>query len=70
MFSGIVLIGLLFSPLAGAMAFLVTYEEYQHHGFGQLQLVWRSFQAAAVTALFFAVLGLALGVILPRLFVT
>ncbi len=68
MSDAIILIGLVFCPIAGAMAYLITYEEYQHHGFGRRQLIARSLQAAVVAALFFALAGVALGALLPSIF--
>ncbi len=61
------LIGLLFCPLAGAMAFLITYEEYSHHHLERRVVVGRSLGAALVTTLFFGALSLALAVLLPHL---
>jgi len=66
--SGILIVGLFFAPLAGAMAYLVTYEEYRHHGFDARSLVWRSLQAGVAACLFFACGAIALSVILPRVF--
>jgi len=43
-----VLLGLAFSPIAGAMAFLITYEEYSHHQFARRRLLAMSLEAAAV----------------------
>lgn len=56
------LMGLIFSPIAAAMAFLITYEEYRHHGFGPGELRRRSLQAAGVTLLFFLLVALAAGI--------
>jgi cation transporter-like permease len=64
---GVILIGLVLSPIAGAMAYLITYEEYQHHGFGQRQLVLHSLQAAVVAAYFFVLAAVVLSVLLPRM---
>lgn len=61
------LIGLLFCPLAGAMAFVITYEEYSHHHLERRIVIERSLGAAVVTMLFFGVLSVALAVLLPRL---
>jgi len=41
-------IGLVFAPLAGAMAFLITYEEYSHHGLTKSRILRFSLEAAAV----------------------
>ncbi len=43
------LLGLVFSPFAGAMAFLITYDEYSRHQFERRRLVAMSLEAAAVT---------------------
>ncbi len=44
-----VLLGLFFSPFAGAMAFLITYEEYSHHQFERRRLIAMSLEAAVVS---------------------
>jgi hypothetical protein len=62
-------IGLIFSPLAGAMAFVITYEEYSHHHLQRRVVLGRSLEAALVTTVFFCVLSLALGGLLPHLLV-
>jgi uncharacterized membrane-anchored protein len=64
----IILVGLIFCPVAGAMAYLVTYEEYQHHGLGQRQIVMHALQAAVEAALFFALAAVVIGVLAPGLF--
>jgi ABC-type spermidine/putrescine transport system permease subunit I len=55
------MIGLIFSPLAAAMAYLITYEEYRHHGFGQRELIARSLQMAGFTLVVFLVVAVVLG---------
>jgi hypothetical protein len=55
MLSLLVAIGAIFSPLAAVMAFLITYEEYSHHGLGRQQVLRRSLGAAAATLVFFLV---------------
>lgn len=54
-------IGLVFSPIAAAMAFLITYEEWSHHGLSRGELLKRSGQMAGVALLFFLALSLAAG---------
>ena len=43
-------IGLAFGPLAGLAAFLITYEEYSHHGLSRSKLLGESLAAAAYAA--------------------
>jgi hypothetical protein len=61
----IAVIGFIFSPIAGAMAFLITYQEYSHHHLSQGALLRRSFEAAIVAAGFFALVFLGLSLTLP-----
>ena len=51
-------VGLVFGALGGAMAFLITYEEYSHHHFDRRRLVRESLQAGGFA--FVAILALAL----------
>lgn len=67
MLGAIAVIGLVFSPIAGAMAFAITYEEYRRHHLRQRDLVLRSLEAALVATAFFALLTLGLGVLVPHL---
>jgi hypothetical protein len=48
-------VALVFGVLAGAMAFLVTYEEYSHHHLPRAELLQQSFHMAGATVLFFLV---------------
>lgn len=61
------LIGLIFSPLAGALAFVISYEEYSHHHLRHRIVVQRSIEAAVVATLFFGMLSLLIGWLLPSL---
>lgn len=63
---GLVL-ALLASPIAAAMAFLITYQEYQHHGFERRDLLRRSLRAAGVTFAFFALGALVVAWLLVRM---
>jgi hypothetical protein len=54
-----------FCPLAGLVAFLITYEEYSHHRMRHRAILQRSITTGLVATLFFALLGLGLSVILP-----
>ncbi|MBI4492836.1 MAG: hypothetical protein HY690_08605 [Chloroflexi bacterium] len=54
-------IGLAFSPIAAAMAFLITYEEWSHHQLPRAEVLKRSCQMAGVTLLFFLLVSLAIG---------
>jgi hypothetical protein len=65
--NGAALIGLLFSPLAGLMAFLITYQEYSHHFPDRGAALRRALEAGIVAALFFGALSLGLALLLPYL---
>jgi hypothetical protein len=58
--------GLVFGGLAGAMAFLIVYEEYCHH-FPPREARRHAAQMAGATVLFFLVLSLAIGIALTAL---
>ena len=62
------LIGIIFGPLAAAMAFVITYEEWSHHGLPRPELIKRSLQMAIVTLGFFVVLSVAVGVLMGTMF--
>jgi predicted PurR-regulated permease PerM len=64
---GIIWIGLVFCPIAAAMAFLITYEEDSRHGFARRRVIGRSLASAIVTFALFAVLAIVLGLLLPRI---
>ncbi len=44
-----VLLGLVFTPLAGAMAYLITYGEYSHHQLERRRPIVMSLQAAVAS---------------------
>jgi len=55
------LIGLMFCPIAAAMAFLITYEEYSHHYGDKKKPLRMAFEAAIFTFIVFGVLSLLVG---------
>jgi len=57
-----------FSPLAALMAFLIFYDEYEHHYADKRKASKAAFEAAIFTLVFFLALGLFLGLILPLVF--
>lgn len=59
------MVGLLFAPIAGAMAFVITYEEYRHHHPDRRAAIVQSVEMALVTTVFFVLLALVVGAILP-----
>lgn len=61
------LLGLIFCPIPAAMAFLITYEEYQRHRLSRAVVLRRSCEAAVVTLIFFALLAVALGILVPAM---
>lgn len=56
-----ILIGAIFSPLAGAMAFLITYEEYKHHYIDKKEPIRASLRASAFAFLVFMLISLLIG---------
>lgn len=56
-------LGLIFSPLAGLMAFLITYEEYQHHFSDRRRVMRASLEAGAFTCLVFLLLSAIVGIL-------
>jgi len=61
-------IAVILSLLAAAMAFLITYGEYAHHYPNKRDVLKAALEAAGFTFVFFLVLGLLLGLILPFCF--
>lgn len=60
-------IGLVFSPLASAMAYLITYGEYIHHYPDKRKPARLAIQAALVTFVFFVALSLVVGFLLENI---
>lgn len=61
-------IAAIFSPLAAAMAYIITYQEYKHHYPDKRQAVRAALGAAVFTLIIFLILGLLTGIILPHYF--
>ncbi|NMB56575.1 hypothetical protein GYA19_01390 [Candidatus Beckwithbacteria bacterium] len=59
-----VIIGLIFSPLAAIMAFIITYQEYSHHFSDKKEPLKLSSQAALMTLIFFLILCLIIGLLI------
>lgn len=53
--------------IAGAMAYFIHYNEYQHHLKGN-RPIKESFKSAIVSFIFFFVLSILVGIIMYRLF--
>jgi len=60
-------IALVFSPLASAMAYLITYAEYSHHYPDKRQPVKMALQAALVTLMFFIIVSFVAGFFLENI---
>jgi len=61
----IMIVWIIFSPIAALMAYLITYAEYSHHYPDRGPVIREAVRAAIVTFLFFLVLGIAVSFILP-----
>jgi len=64
----LLVVGVVFGPIAAAMAFAITYEEWSHHGLSPPELIKRSLHMALVTLAFFVVLSVAVGVLMSFAF--
>jgi len=53
-----ILIGLMLSPIAAVMAFLITYEEYSHHYTDKKKSLKVALGAAIFTLIIFGILSL------------
>lgn len=60
-----ILIGIGLGLVAGIMAYLITYEEYQHHFKGKRVHI-ESIKSAFVTFIFFIVLSVAIGYVMSH----
>lgn len=63
-FSLVLLIGLVFSPIAGLMAFLITYHEYRRHYADKQQPLKIALEAALFTFAFFMIVSVIVGIAL------
>jgi hypothetical protein len=59
-------LGLIFSPLAGLMAFVITYEEYQHHYPDRRRVMRASAEAGVTTFVVFLLLSLIVGMLVAK----
>ena len=62
------LIGLVLSPFAGIMAFLITYHEYQRHYADKHQPFRIALEAALFTFVFFMIVSAVIGIALNRIY--
>jgi len=67
-FTLVLLIGLFFSPIAGLMAFLITYHEYQRHYADKQQPLRIALEAAFFTFVFFMIVSAVMGLFLTRIY--
>jgi len=67
-FSLVLLIGLVFSPIAGLMAFLITYHEYQRHYTDKQRPLRIALEAAVFTFAFFMIVSAVIGLILNKVY--
>ena len=68
MFILVLLIGLVFSPIAGIMSFLITYKEYEHHYPGKKEPLRLALEAAIITFAFFMIISAVIGLFLTRIY--
>jgi len=61
-----IFIGLVFSPLAALMAFLMTYNEYSHHYSDNKIPLKRSIEAGVFTFIVFMIISALIGWFLSR----
>ena len=67
-FTLVLLIGLFFSPIAGLMAFLITYHEYQRHYADKQQPLRIALEAALFTFAFFMIVSVVIGLTVNRIY--
>jgi len=63
-------IGAIFSPLAALAAFLIAYNEYEHHYPNKRQAFKAAIGTGIFTFIFFFILVLILAIVLPSLYST
>ena len=64
MFILVLLIGLVFSPIAGVMAFLITYKEYEHHYPSKKEPLRLALEAGIVTFALFMIIAILAGILI------
>ena len=65
-FEIVLLIGLIYTVLASLAAYLIAYNEYAHHFAVRREAMKHAFEVALVAFLFFAVVTVALGLLLSE----
>ena len=60
-------LGLILGPLAGLMAFAITYEEYQHHFPNRRRVMRVSLEAGAIAFLVFLLVSIVGGILAAQL---
>ena len=63
---GVTMVGAAFGPIAAAIAFLITYEEYRKHSPVRSWAFKLAIQAALVTLVVFIVLAAGIGLFLEK----
>ena len=66
MFMVFLIIGLIFSPIAALMAFLIIYEEYSRHNLDKKQKLKIAIQTGLFTLVAFIILALGIGFFLSH----
>ena len=59
-------IGVLFSPFAALVAFLIFYDEYSHHYSGRKEPLKIAFEAAVFTFMVWIILAVIVGLLLNQ----
>ena len=66
MFMVFLIIGLIFSPIAAVMAFLIIYEQYSHHNLTKKQQFKIAMQTGLLALVAFIILALGIGFFLSH----
>jgi hypothetical protein len=62
------IIGLIFSPIAAIMAFIITYEEYKRHYTAKQKPFRIALNSAIVTFIVFMLISILGGILLARIY--
>jgi len=63
----VLLIGIIFAPLAAAMAFIITYGEYTHHYSDKKMPLKLATEAAIMTFIVFGIISLVIGLVIGNM---
>jgi hypothetical protein len=63
----VLLIGIIFAPLAAAMAFIITYGEYTHHYSDKKMPLKLATEAAITTFIVFGIISLVIGLVIGNM---